>query len=45
MALSDQSLEKFRAIYRKEFGENITPDEAREMGEHLLTLYEAMYFR
>lgn len=43
MPLSDESLEQFRAIYQKEFAEDIPLEEAREMGDRLLTLYGAIY--
>ena len=34
--LSREAIEKFKAIYKKEFGESISDDEAQEMGLRLL---------
>ena len=38
MTLSDKALDKFRDNYRQEFGDEITRDEAAEMGARLITL-------
>lgn len=36
--LSEQSIEKYREIYRKEFGEEISHEEAAEQAQRLLNL-------
>ncbi len=38
MKLTPEALDEFRAIYRDEFGEEITRDEAQEMGTRLVDL-------
>lgn len=38
MQFTDNALDDFRAIYRDEFGEDITRDEAQEMGTHVVEL-------
>ena len=40
MRLSKVAIEEFKEIYFKEFGEEITDEEAREMGENLVSLFE-----
>ena len=43
MHLSDDDLDEFRRIYKNEFGEDITREEAREKGSSLLRLVKAVY--
>jgi hypothetical protein len=38
MKLSQKSIDEFKAIYREEFGEEISDDKAQEMGLGLLKL-------
>lgn len=38
MRFTDDALDEFRAIYRDEFGEEITRDQAQEMGARLVDL-------
>jgi len=40
--LPDESVEEFRAIYKKYYGEDISADDAREMARRLLMLYEIL---
>ena len=42
MQIPDNDLEEFRAIYKDEFGEELTLDAAREMASNLLDLYELL---
>lgn len=43
MTISDEAIREFRAIVRKEYGMDITDEDARIAGERLLTLYELIY--
>jgi len=43
--ISEQDLEKFRAIYKDVFGEEIEKAEALEKAQKLLNLYKAVYLR
>jgi len=40
--LPDESVDEFRAIYKKCFGEDVSADDAREMARRLLMLYETL---
>ena len=40
MDFTDDALNELRAIYREVFGEDITIEEARQMGLQLVLLYE-----
>ena len=40
MKLTKQSVEEFIAIYKEEFGTDITYTEAEEMGNELITFYQ-----
>ena len=42
MLLTDEDCEKLRAAYKKDSGEDITIEEAREMGSRLLELYRLL---
>ena len=43
MEISDESLKKFKEIYRQEFKEDIDDRKARIMAMRLLNLYRAVY--
>lgn len=40
MQLSEQAIIEFKAIYKDEFGEEISDNEARELAADLLTLFK-----
>ncbi len=42
MLLTDADIEEFRAIWREEFGEEITVDQARHEAMLLLEIYAAL---
>lgn len=42
MQISDDALDEFIAIYRAEFGEEISHKDASEMALRVLTLYELL---
>ena len=42
MQIEKGALEEFRAIYRDEFGEELSVDEAQEMASNLIDLYELL---
>lgn len=41
--LSKQAIDEFKAIYKKEFGEEISDEEAREKGQKLISLFKTIY--
>jgi len=41
--LSKEAIDEFKAIYRKEFGEEISDAEAGELGESLILLFKVIY--
>jgi len=41
--LSDQSIQEFIEIYKKEFGKTLTCEEAKAMGTELLQFYYLIY--
>jgi hypothetical protein len=41
--LSKEAVEEFKDIYREEFGEKISDEEAQEMGGNLLFLLDLIY--
>jgi len=43
MRLSKEALKELKEIYHKECGERISDEEAREMGENLLSVFEVVY--
>jgi len=43
MGLTKEAIEQLKDIYREEFGEKISDDEAQEMGENLLFLFDLIY--
>ncbi|OGZ11080.1 MAG: hypothetical protein A2942_02485 [Candidatus Lloydbacteria bacterium RIFCSPLOWO2_01_FULL_50_20] len=42
MNISDDRLREFQDAYKEDFGDNISPAEAREMLSRLTTLYESL---
>ena len=42
MKVTDEALQEYRRLWRKEFGEDITLEEARDITTRLLALYEAL---
>lgn len=40
--ISDQSVEEYRRILREDCGIDVSPEKAREQGESLLRLYQAV---
>jgi hypothetical protein len=43
MSLSTESIEKFKEIYKRNFGEEISEREALEKATRLINLYRAVY--
>lgn len=43
MLLSDQQVEEFRKLYLKEYGKEISFDEAKDRAIRLIGLYKAIY--
>ena len=43
MALSNKAIQEFKEIHKKEFGEDLSNEEAQEMGENLLDLFRVIY--
>lgn len=43
MEVTPQALEEFKRIYHKEFGEEISGDEALEMAQRVLTFFSLIY--
>jgi len=41
--LSDADIQEFIQIYEEEFGEPISPKDAREMADRLIELYRVLY--
>ena len=42
MQLTQEALDEFKAIYKKEFGEDISDAQAREMGTRLLRVFHVL---
>ena len=42
MSISDESVQEFKVIFRKEYNKELTDEEARECGENLLRVYKAL---
>lgn len=40
--LSDKSVQEFKEIFKKEYGQDLTDTEAREQGERLLKYFEIL---
>ena len=43
MGLSKEAIEEFKKIYFEEVGEKISDEEARQLGESLLSLFKIIY--
>jgi hypothetical protein len=43
MTLSDQQIEEFRKLYLKEYGKEISFEEAKDRAIRLVGLYKAVY--
>ena len=43
MQLSQQAINEFKAIYKKEYGEEISDAQARDMGTRLLRVFMVMF--
>jgi hypothetical protein len=43
MSLSKKAIEEFEEIYKKEFGEEISDTQARDMVENLIELFKIIY--
>lgn len=43
MQLSKETIEEFKQIYKEEFGEEISDQEAYELGSRLITLYKTLW--
>jgi hypothetical protein len=43
MSLSKEAIDKYKQIYKKNFGEEISDEEAREQGESLISLFRVIY--
>jgi len=41
--LPDEAIEEFKEIYKKEFGEELSNEEARKRAERLFGLFKAVY--
>ena len=42
MQIEKEALDNFRSLYREEFGEDLSEDEAQEMASNLINLYELL---
>ncbi len=40
--LSQEAIDELKAIHKEEFGEDLTDDEAREMGNRLLRVFSLL---
>ncbi|MBI3289857.1 hypothetical protein HYZ78_00495 [Candidatus Microgenomates bacterium] len=43
MPLSDKSIQEFKDIFKKEYGQDLTDSEAREQGEKLVAFFDILY--
>jgi len=43
MALNKEAIREFKAIYKKEFNEDISDDKAQELGQNLISLFKVIY--
>jgi hypothetical protein len=43
MGLSKRAVQEFKKLYSQEFGERISDDKARELGENLLALFRVIH--
>lgn len=42
MPISDEAIAEFKAIWKKEFGEEISDEKARSRGQELVNLYKML---
>lgn len=42
MQLSDESVERFRVAYKEAYGVDVSVDEARQMAQRVMLLYETL---
>ena len=42
-SISNEAIEEYQRIYKSEFGEDITFEEAKEQGNKLLRLFDIIY--
>lgn len=42
MGLSDKAIQEYKDIFKKEFDQNLTDEEAREQGERLLSFFKIL---
>lgn len=40
--LSDKAIQEYKNIFKKEYGQDLTDEEAREQGERLLKFFELL---
>ena len=43
MEIDKESLEEFKKLWKKEFGEKLTDEEARRKADYLVNIYRAVY--
>lgn len=43
MEIPDEKIKKLQEIYRKEYGVEISAEEAKVLGEYLVNFYRAVY--
>ena len=43
MGLSQEAINEFKKIYRRELGEEISDEKAQELGEDLISLFRIIY--
>lgn len=43
MSLSDKAIKEFKEIYYKEYGKDISDEEAQEIGQRLISLFKIIY--
>lgn len=43
MSLSDKAVQEYRDLYKKEFGKEISMEEARTQGERLLAIFKPIF--
>jgi hypothetical protein len=42
MSLSEKAIEEFKELYRIQYGENISNEDAYKMGENLISLFKIL---
>ena len=43
MEIDKESLEEFKKLWKKEFGEKLSDEEARQKADHFVNIYRAVY--